>query len=85
MRSVLSDPTESIAARNQAIEVLLRGRDVEAAAAFTAALNEPKLRGKAIRALAGYDAKTTPAELLRRYKEFSESERRDAMFTIPSR
>ncbi|MCA9218299.1 MAG: c-type cytochrome, partial [Planctomycetales bacterium] len=85
MRRVLADSAESVAARNQAIEVLLRGRDEEAASAFIAALDEAKLRGKAIRALAGYSAKNTPAELLRRYAQFNDSERRDAISTLTSR
>jgi len=85
MRDILSNPSEAITAREQALEVLVRGRDEQAVSAFIAALNEPQLRGEAIRALANYDDANIPTELLKRYTAFDESARRDAIGTLTSR
>ena len=85
MRTVLADNNATLAARQQALQVLVRARDSEAAPAFLAVLDEPSLRGEAIRALAAYDNPTTAAELLRRYKAFDLKSRRDTISTLTSR
>ncbi len=85
MRDVLSNPEESIAARKQALEVLLRGRDERAAPSLIAAIQQPELRRQAIRGLAFYNDARTPVELLNRYSQFDEVTRRDVISTLTSR
>ena len=85
MREVLSNAQAPLAARQQAIAVIVRGRDQDAAPALIAALDEPQLRGEAIRALAAYDHPATAEEILRRYRSLDEATRRDAISTLTSR
>jgi putative heme-binding domain-containing protein len=48
-------------------------------------LDQPPLRGAAIRALAVYDDPATPSALVRAYPRLSESEKEDAVATLSSR
>jgi putative membrane-bound dehydrogenase-like protein len=85
LRARLVDNNEPLPRRKQALDVLVRGRDTEAAAAFQAVLGEPELRGPALRALAAFDHPDTPRLVLEQYARLSESERRDAVTTLVSR
>jgi len=82
MRSVLMDGKAQPEQRAQALSILVRGRDPEAAAAFQTVLDEPALRGAAIRALAAYDDARTPAAVLSRYAKLTDEEKRDAVGTL---
>lgn len=85
MREILASSSESVASRKQALQVLLRGRDELAAPALIAALDQPDLRGDAIRGLASYSDPNTPRELIQRYDQFNEADRRDAISTLTAR
>jgi len=85
LREILSDATASVAARQQALEVLLAGRDAAAAPALYAALAEPALQGAAVRGLAAYPAEETAQVLLERYAAFSTAVKSDAISTLVSR
>ena len=85
MRARLVDKNEPIQKRREALDILVRGRDDGAADSWLAVLNEPQLRGPAIRALAAIDdARTAPA-LIGQYGSLADSERRDAVSTLVAR
>jgi putative heme-binding domain-containing protein len=48
-------------------------------------LDEPRLRVAALRGLSAYDDPTVPADILRRYSKFEETERIEAINTLASR
>ena len=85
MRKVLADGEQPLAKRQQALDILIRGRDSDAAAALQAVVSVPELRAKAIRALAGIDDAKTPAAILAEYKNLKDSEQADAIATLVSR
>lgn len=85
MRGVLSDNSQPLKRRQQAFDVLVRGRDPQAGAAFIAVLDVPELRGGAIRALAAYQNNAIPNALLSRYAKLPPAEQRDAIGTLTSR
>ncbi len=85
LRALLADAKVSAAKRQQALDILVRGRDKEAAPAFQAAVADTALRGAAIRALSAYDHEQTPAVLMAQYAKLNESEKRDAINTLCSR
>lgn len=85
MRKQLTDSTVAMEQRKQAFEILVRGRDAEAAEAFRAVLSDPDFRGAAIRTLAAYDDAKTPPALLAAYGSLNDSEKRDVISTLVSR
>ena len=85
MRARLVDKNEPIQKRREALGILVRGRDAGAADSWLSVLNEPQLRGPAIRALAAIDdARTAPA-LIGQYGSLNDPERRDAVSTLVAR
>lgn len=85
MRQLLLDAAGSIAARQRALEILVRGRDKDAADVFQQVLDEPMLRGSAIRALAAHDHPQTAIRILAVYSQLDDTEKRDAVSTLVSR
>lgn len=85
MRAVLADANAELERRTMALDVLIRGRDADAAPALLAILKTPQLRGRAIRALAAYDHDGTAKQLISLYSSFTDSERRAAIGTLTSR
>lgn len=85
MRTILADSRSPLPQRQKALELIVKGRDSEAADSLLSVLDEPELRGSAIRALAAYDKPEIPAEILSRYSQLSENEKRDAVNTLVSR
>jgi len=85
LRALLTDTKTPEAKRLQALDILVRGRDKDAAPAFQAAVADTALRGAAIRALSAYDDENTPAVLLAQYAKLNESEKRDAINTLCTR
>ncbi len=85
LRALLSDAKAPEAKRQQALDILVRGRDKEAAPAFQAAVADTALRGAALRALSGFDDAKTPAVVLAQYGKLTEAEKRDAINTLCSR
>ena len=85
VRARLVDKNEPIQERREALDILVRGRDIGAADSWLAVLTEPQLRGPAIRALAAIDdARTAPA-LIGQYSSLNNTERRDAVSTLVAR
>lgn len=85
MRELLTNRQAKIDKRRQALDILVRGRDADGASAFQSVLDEPHLRGAAIRALAALDDAKTPALILRHYANLTSEEQHDAIATLVSR
>jgi putative membrane-bound dehydrogenase-like protein len=71
--------------RRRAIEALAERRVPELPALLTRLLDDPDVRGAAIRALGAFDDPATPRQLLGRYGTFDEAEREDAIVALASR
>jgi putative membrane-bound dehydrogenase-like protein len=87
MRELLvnADGKAPLEKRQQALDILLRGRDKDAVASFQAIVSDTALRGAAIRALSGYDDAKTPSVVLAQYAKLTEAEKRDAINTLCTR
>ncbi|MGE0757120.1 MAG: PVC-type heme-binding CxxCH protein [Pirellulaceae bacterium] len=85
LRAELTDPSGSLEDRQRALDILVRGRDPQAAVSFRQVLSDTRLRGAAIRALAGYEDRETAPAILAIYPSLADSERRDAIGTLVSR
>ncbi|MEX0678722.1 MAG: PVC-type heme-binding CxxCH protein [Pirellulales bacterium] len=85
LRGVLVDSQEQIAQRKQALDALLGVRDPGLAATLQKLIDEPPLRGAALRGLAAYDDGGTPSAILAAYPSFNLEEKRDALNTLAAR
>ncbi len=85
MRTVLADAKQPVEQRQRALDLLVKGRDTEAAPALRVALNDAALRGPALRALAAFDDATTSPAILALYAKLNDSEKRDAINTLVAR
>lgn len=85
LRQRLVDTKSDLTKRQQALDILVRGRDAGAADSFLAVIDEQKLAGPAIRALAALDNPKTPPALLSKFTSFDEATRRDAINTLSAR
>ncbi|MEX2167684.1 MAG: PVC-type heme-binding CxxCH protein [Pirellulales bacterium] len=85
LRATLADKTASIEHRKRALEVLILGRDAEAAPALQAALAEPALRAQTIQALAAHDQPEIAPAILKLYAELPAEEKQLAIQTLIAR
>jgi len=85
LRKRLQDDDAPIPRRQQALEILLRGKDTEAAGPLLMALETPELRSAALRGLANYDDSRTPHRILSLYQDLTADQRRNAISTLTSR
>jgi len=85
LRKVLADPQADPEARLSALTALVDAKDAEAIPLLHAAVAEPSLRARAIRALAVWDHPQTPAVLLLHYPRLTLAEKREALATLASR
>ncbi len=85
MRETLADAKASLEQRQQAMDILVRGRDEQAADSLIVALAEPTLRGGAIRALAAYESDAVTETILSTYSQLSVGEKGDAIATLTGR
>src|SRR4051794_62283 len=85
LRQTLVDPQAPLQARTNALDALLQSRDPVLAPALRDLLNDAKLRGPALRALAAYDDPKTPAAILGVYPSLNPTEKKDALTTLVSR
>ncbi|HMP80632.1 MAG TPA: c-type cytochrome, partial [Pirellulaceae bacterium] len=85
LREILADPERPLADRQRALEILVQGRDQEAAPAMFAALEAPQLQSPVIRALAALADPETPGRLLRHYGVLVGNAKEDAIATLVSR
>lgn len=85
LRQTLSDPKAELPARENALAALLQKKDEALVPLLHQLLLAPELRGPAVRALAAYNAPSTPQLVLAQYAHFTDSEKRDAIGTLASR
>ncbi|MFO0912792.1 MAG: PVC-type heme-binding CxxCH protein [Pirellulales bacterium] len=72
-------------ARQDALEILIRGRDTDAAETFQQLLSDGELRGAALRALSQLEDERTPDAVLKVYSQLSPAEKSDAVSALASR
>ena len=85
LRATLMDAKADTKARLSALDALLAAKDPALAAALQHLLNDPAVRGAAVRGLAAYDDPKTPASILAVYDSLTAAEKRDALSTLVSR
>lgn len=85
LRETLADRARPTAVRRTALEGLSSVRDARLPEMLRSLLEDPALRGDALRALAGTDDPANPAAILSRYASLGVGERRDALATLSSR
>src|SRR5439155_6698510 len=85
MRELLASPKTAVEERREFLATLLASRDKELVPVLHALVKEPALRGAAIRGLAGYADRKTPAVLLGVYGSLNAAEKRDVLATLSSR
>jgi putative heme-binding domain-containing protein len=85
LRQTLLDPASPADRRHRALAALVERQVPGLGPDLHALLDDPTLRGPAVRALAAYDDPATPRLLLDRYRAYSASERDDAIATLAAR
>lgn len=85
LRLRVSDVKADTAGRIEAIAALAEAHDGPLGKILLALLDDPALRGAAVRTLAGYSENGTAEAILGRYGKFTEAERKDAISTLSSR
>ena len=82
LRGMVKNPDSPREIRHRALSALVERRVPGIAPDLQALLDDPVMRGQALRALAAYDDPATPEIVLRHYVKLSESEREDAIATL---
>jgi putative membrane-bound dehydrogenase-like protein len=85
LRASLSDRNASINDRIAAVELLSERKTEGLARELIKLLDQPALRAAALRGLSAYDDRSVPAEILKRYPQWDETERLEAINTLTSR
>src|SRR5207253_8171522 len=84
LRDILAKPQAALAERQQALATLLAARDKELVPVLHKLLDEPALRGAALKGLASYDDPKTPQLIVAVYPSLSTDDKRDALNTLAS-
>lgn len=86
MRAQLVNQELPLEKRRNALNILIRGRDPEAAPALLQVVQEqPQLRSSAIKALSAYQAEQTATVLINMYPRLEDATKRDAINTLTAR
>jgi putative membrane-bound dehydrogenase-like protein len=85
LRVVLADRKSEANARREALIALLKARDAELPATLVNLLDDPIVRGQALRGLAAFDDPKTADAVLAVYPMLAPDERRDALNTLAAR
>lgn len=85
LRRAAADPKADAAARARAVQTLVEKRPADLVPLLRELLADGAVRGAALRGLAAYADPGTPAAVLRRYAEFSDADKADAVATLASR
>ena len=85
LREVLLNKDARLSTRSNALVALLSAKDPKLPPALQSLLNDPALRGGALRGLAAYDDAKTPAAILEVYPSLNPLEKKDALNTLVSR
>jgi putative heme-binding domain-containing protein len=85
MRATLADAKASPTDRTQALDALVRAKDVELGHILRTVLDDSAMRGAAIRALANFDDVEAAAGVIASYGHLGTEDKRDALNTLSSR
>ena len=85
LRTTLADRNAPPAARSNALVSLLAAKDVQLPGTLQPLLNDPAMRGGALRGLAAYDDAKTPPLILAAYTSLAATEKKDALNTLAAR
>ncbi|HVC95119.1 MAG TPA: PVC-type heme-binding CxxCH protein [Pirellulales bacterium] len=85
LRRTIMDAATGLADRQKALDALVRQKDRELAPLLEKLIEEPAMRGHAVRGLATYGDDDAPEVILRHYDSFDPAERADAVLTLASR
>lgn len=85
LRKTLMDKSTDVAARKMAFDSLLAVKDTELPPLLRQLLNDPDLRGSALRGLGNYDDAQTSDAILPIYSSLSPAHKRDARNTLGGR
>jgi len=85
VRAALADRRADVEWRRQALAALVQMQDTQAPALLRALLDDPPVRGEAIRALAAFEDAATPGALLAAWSGLPPGERADALNTLAAR
>jgi putative membrane-bound dehydrogenase-like protein len=85
VRRLLTDANALPEQQLAALDSLVGARDAELPPTLHALLDEPALRGPALRALAAFDDEQTPSIILARYADLAPADRSDALATLAAR
>jgi putative heme-binding domain-containing protein len=85
LRETLLNANASLSARSNALASLLQAKDPVLPGSLQQLINDPIMRGGALRGLAAYDDAKTPSAILGIYASASAVEKKDALNTLSSR
>jgi putative membrane-bound dehydrogenase-like protein len=85
VREMALDRKAAATTRRFALDTLIFKNKREIIPVLQQLIDDPVLRGQAVRALAAYDDAETPARLLKRYTDWSDEDKADALQTLTSR
>jgi putative membrane-bound dehydrogenase-like protein len=85
LRRIVADRKAATQERHAALAALLAADDKSLVPTLQQAIDDPALRGAALRGLAGFDDPQTPSKVLAHYGSFSPAEKRDALATLSGR
>lgn len=85
LRRTLLDPAAPVARRKRALAALVGAKVSGLPVDLRTLLEDPEMRGAALRALAAYDDVETPAAILAVYASLGDAEKADAVSTLASR
>jgi len=85
LRSLVRDASAKPDARRNALQALVYKRSADLLPTLQELLDDPVLRGPAVRGLAAYNDAAIPGRIVRHYASFTEEEKADAIHTLASR
>ena len=85
LRATLMDPAAAADERRRVLQALVEARTPGLAPELRTLLDDPAMRGPALRGLAAYGDDATPRAILDRYARLSEPDRDDALATLAAR
>jgi len=85
LKKIVKDKSAPAEVRKKAVGDLIEARQKDLAPLLQELIADPDLRGQALRGLAGYEDPKTPEAIFVQYKNFSSTDKLDALNTLASR
>jgi putative heme-binding domain-containing protein len=85
LRNLIASPEAGLARRQAALASLVAAKDPQLVPLLHKLIADQALRAAALRGLASYDDRATPAVILAAYGSFTSAEKRDALHTLAAR